>query len=213
MPLVSSAWGASAAIGLLAALVAAFGVAVAQDRDPLALAQDFRETMHHYATIERADGKLYESYVNDLALETWLAERRLPPGTVFAIESFDAARNADGTVLASETGGFVRGPSDRDVHVSIKRDDWPDDGTLTTAGLLFGASTDADGSWRMVGFDPDTGATTSGLDIADCHECYLDRRAEDFILSRGLLDRFARTGEPASISFECPEREICFGTP
>lgn len=213
MTLVSSAWGASAAIGLLAALVAAFGVAVAQDRDPLALALDFRETKHHYATIERADGKLYESYVNSLALETWLAERRLPSGTVFAIKSFGAQRTPDGSPMASPTGGLVKGVSDRDIHVSVKRDDWPDDDALTSTGLLFGASTDADGTWRMAGLGPDTGATTPDLNIADCHTCHLDPRAEDFILSRGLLDRFARSGEPATVSFDCPEREICFGTP
>ena len=185
------------------------GALVADERlDRLSLAPDFRSTMQHYAIVDRNDGRVYDLYVNDHALETWQAERRLPDGTVFAIESFaphpDGARNGDGTL--------VRGASDHDVHLSMKSTRWEPSDAITTAGLLFGRETQ-DGTWRMGGFDPRTGLVTEGLDIAECHECHVDRRAEDFILSRGLLDRFARSGEPARISFDCGEREICFGQP
>jgi hypothetical protein len=69
------------------------------------------------------------------------------------------------------------------------------------------------GTWRYAGFDPRDGRPTPGLDIATCHDCHRNHRAEDAMLSRGLLDRFAATGEPAFISFTCGARDICFGAP
>ena len=174
----------------------------------LTLPTDFRDAMQHYAIVDRGDGRVHDIYVNDLALETWLAERRLPDGTVFAIESF--APHPEGA--RTDDGRLAKGESDHDVHVSMKSTRWEPSDAITTTALLFGAETDG-GTWRMGGFDPRSGLVTRGLDIAECHECHVDRRAEDFILSRGLLDRYARSGEPAYISFDCEEREICFGTP
>ncbi|MGL4406620.1 MAG: hypothetical protein ACRCT6_12715, partial [Notoacmeibacter sp.] len=54
---------------------------------------------------------------------------------------------------------------------------------------------------------------TAGLDIQTCHDCHGDRRAEDAMLSRGMLDQFLAQGKPAFIRFTCEAREICFGTP
>ena len=190
------------------------GVALAGGTAPgvLSLPTDFRNSMHHYASVDRSDGKTYRLYVTPDTLETWRSQRRLDEGATFAIESFVAAIDADGTVLRDPEGRLVPGQSDFDVHVMVKHTNWPDDGILTTRGLLFGRATDG-GSWRMAGFDPRDGSPTAGLNIAECHECHTDHRAEDFLLSRGLLDRYARSGAPAFISFSCAEREICFGTP
>jgi Cytochrome P460 len=178
----------------------------------IALPDDFRTTMQHYASVDRADGITYRLYVNDMALETWARERRLPSGTIFAIENFLAATDASGAPLRDAADRLVPGESLNDVHVAMKSALWAEDGPQTTTGLLRGAAT-ADGSWRMEGFDPRTGAPTPNLNIAECHQCHLDPRAEDFHLSRGLLDSFVRTGTPAFIAFACAEREICFGTP
>jgi hypothetical protein len=185
---------------------------VAEERAVIGLPPDFRATMEHYASVDRADGITYRLYINDLALRAWTADRRLPSGTVFAIENFLAATDASGAILRDTDGRMIAGDSLNDVHVAMKSADWADPDVQSTTGLLRGTET-PDGSWQMAGFDPRTGTATPALDIAACHQCHLDPRAEDFHLSRGLLDRFVQTGQPAFISFACGEREICFGRP
>lgn len=71
------------------------------------------------------------------------------------------------------------------------------------------------GTWRVGAFDPRDGSriNKTRVQIAECHQCHTDRRAEDFVLSKGLLDGFARSGQPSYISFMCEKREICFDTP
>jgi hypothetical protein len=198
---------------LLIAVLGLFPVLLAaQEGMRIALPPDFRAEMTHYASVDRADGVTYRLYINDLALETWQSERRLTSGTVFAIENFLAERDESGEPVRDDAGKMVAGDSLNDVHVAMKSAVWADEGELSTTGLFRGAETPK-GTWRMAGFDPRTGAPTPGLDIAECHTCHLDPRAEDFHLSRGLLDSFVRTGEPAFISFTCAEREICFGRP
>lgn len=172
----------------------------------LTLDADFRESMHHYAVVERADGRLYDLYINEVGLEGWRSGRTLVPGTAFAIESFDMRPPAE----PGEAAG--REAAHHDVHVSMKSTDWAESGPISTVARLFGEPT-GPATWRMAGFDPRDGSPTPGLDIPECHACHLDHRAEDFILSRGLLDGFVRTGEPSRIVFRCGEREICFGTP
>jgi hypothetical protein len=175
------------------------------------LPADFRTTMAHYASVDRADGMTYRLYMNTVGLTGWQDQGRLPDGTIFAIEAFLAASDAGGTPLRDPEGRLVPGEAVSDVHVAEKRADWPEDGLRVTKGMRFGDPTGGD--WRFAGYDPATGLPTAGLDIATCHDCHEDPRAEDAVLSRGLLDRFARTGEPAFISFTCGAREICFGRP
>ena len=200
------------AIALAVAIAVVTGItaqraAMAEPRDGPTerVGPEFREAMHRYAIVDRGDGKVYDLYVDPRTLEVWRSQRRLPDGAIFAIESF--APHADG--LREASGHLVRGASENDVHVAVKSTGWGREDVPTSTGLLFGQPTE-DGRWRMDGFDPRTGARTPDLDIAECHACHLDRRAEDFILSRGLLDRFARTGAPARITFDCVGREICF---
>ena len=172
--------------------------------DRIALDRDFRTTMNRYAVVDRADGVVYDLYINDSGLDGWRDGRRLGSGTVFAIESFAGPGGA--------ADGTERDAAHRDVHLSMKSEAWASGDAITTTATRFGEPT-GPGTWRMAGVDPRSGEPTPGLDIAACHDCHLDRRAEDFILSRGLLDRFLRTGRPATISFACAEREICFGVP
>ena len=173
--------------------------------------RDFRQTMSLYTTVDRSDGKVYEIFINRTALEVWRAERRLPNGTQFVIESFNARRDANGQFSRNAQGRLIKGESENEIHVTEKRSNWANNGEQTTIGMLFGSPTQ-NGTWRVGAFDPRDGRRVT-VDIAECHKCHLDRRAEDFHLSRGLLDSFARSGQPSYISFTCERREICFGTP
>ena len=198
---------------LIAVAASLFPLALlAQEGARIALPNDFRTSMQHYASVDRADGITYRLYINEMALDTWREERRLPSGTIFAIENFLAATDAEGRAQRDDAGRLVPGESLNDVHVAMKSASWADDGPQTTTAILRGAAS-AHGTWRMAGFDPRNGEPTPDLNLAECHTCHLDPRAEDFHLSRGLLDGFVRTGTPAFISFTCVEREICFGAP
>lgn len=205
------------ALGVIASLALTVGGAfvVAQgQKGRVEFPRDFRTAMPMYATVDRGDGKVYEIYVNRLALEVWQRERRLPSGAQFVIESFNASRNADGSLARDPRGRLVKAESDFEIHVTEKRMDWAQNADQTSRGLLFGNAT-PNGTWRVGAFDPRTGERTpkTSAQVAECHQCHTERRAEDFVLSRGLLDQFARSGQPAHISFNCSEREICFGTP
>ena len=111
-------------------------------------------------------------------------------------------------------GRLVRGASENEIHVTEKRTDWVQNGEITSSGLLFGNRTTG-GTWRVGAFDPRDGSVIPKTDaqVRECHECHVERRAEDFVLSRGLLDGFVGSGQVSHISFSCPQREICFGTP
>jgi hypothetical protein len=173
--------------------------------------RDFRRSMSLYSTVDRSDGKVYEIFVNRTALASWRTQRRLPHGTQFVIESFNAQRDANGTLRRDAQNRLIKGESDFEIHVSEKRNDWARNDEQTTTGSLFGAPAQ-NGAWRVGAFDPRDGRRIA-VNIAECHQCHTDRRAEDFHLSRGLLDGFARSNQPSHISFTCEKREICFGTP
>ena len=201
----------------ITALAIALGVvAVAQNanRARVEFPQNFRQTMALYSTVDRADGKVYEIYINQAALQQWRTNRTLPDGTVFAIESFVAQRAANGQLQRDARGRLVKGESENEIHVSEKRTNWAQNGEQTSRGLLGGQQTQ-NGSWRVGAFDLRTGQpiAKTTAQIAECHTCHLERRAEDFVLSRGLLDGFARSNQPSYISFSCGAREICFGGP
>ena len=176
------------------------------------LPADFRTSLEHYATVDRADGKVYELYIDREGLEGWLAERRLVPGTMLAIESFEARRDAAGEVLRDDVGRHQRGPSDNEIHVSQKQAAWAATEECLSPSLEQGRE-DEGGAWRMAAFDPRSGErlATASHTAPACHGCHADPRASDFIFSGGLLDRYARTGEPAYIALGCRDREVCFG--
>jgi Cytochrome P460 len=213
----------SAVLATGAALVAFSGFAtLAQHASELApvsassvgIPADFRSTMAHYATVERADGKLYELFVNEIALDGWLSERRLPAGSVFAIESFNAERNAEGEVKRDDMQRMIKGESDHEVHLSTKQNSWQPNGECTSESLMNGTPMGL-GQWRVTAFDPRDGQRIQQASHppGECHQCHTDRRGEDFILSRGLLDSYARIGQVARIAFACGERDICFSGP
>jgi hypothetical protein len=191
---------------------AAFPPATAETAATVERALDFRTTYNHYASVDRVDGKTYRIHINDIGLEGWRADRRLPAGTVIAIESFLAETDASGGYVL-ENGRMIAGASDNDIHVVMKAEAWsPAETGPETRGIVRGVATE-NGTWRVAAFNPQTGADTPGLSMQECHDCHRDHRAEDFILSRGLLDRFVSSGQPAFISFSCGERDICFGQP
>jgi hypothetical protein len=203
---------ATTMLALLLVLLSSVFFAVAQSsKQRIEFPQNYKQTMALYTTLDRADGKIYEIYINRPALETWRNQRRLPSGTQFVIESFTARRTSSGAFQTDTRGRLVKDSSEFEIHVSEKRNDWANNAVQSTTGLLFGQPT-ADGQWRMDAFDPRDGSriAKTTAQIAECHQCHTDRRAEDFILSRGLLDGFVRTGQPSYIRFSCKEREICF---
>lgn len=169
---------------------------------------NFRNVMIRYATVDRADGKVYDLYVSAAAFDILPLARQVPSGVSLAIESFSAERNAAGALVRDADGWLVKAVSDNDVHVSMKALEWVDREPMSSQGQLLGEPTSG-GTWRMAGFDPRTGEPTAGLDVSLCHGCHRDRRSADFVLSRDLLDAFAQTGQPTRISLPCRARDIC----
>jgi hypothetical protein len=197
---------------ILALAVLAAAAQTAKER--VAYPEAFRSAMAHYATVDRADGKVYELFVNQPALEAWRRDRQLPAGAVFVIESFLAERRADGAFARDAAGRLVKGASENEIHVAEKQATWAPNGECTSPSLMNGRPM-ASGSWRAGAFDPRNGQriVRASHPPGECHQCHTDRRGEDFILSRGLLDSFAASGRTSTISFMCGEREICFGGP
>jgi hypothetical protein len=176
------------------------------------LPNNFRQQMTHYATVDRADGKVYELFINQLALQNWRTSRQLPTGSLFVIESFYAQKNAAGNLLRDAQGRLIKGASENELHLSEKQNRWANNGECTSPSLMNGRP-NGQGQWRMAAFDPRNGQriVQATQKPALCVQCHQDRRAEDFLLSRGLLDSFSTRGRTAHISFSCGEREICFG--
>jgi hypothetical protein len=205
----------AACVAALSVLAMSAGPTVPQQASDAVFAEaDFRQSMTRYTTVDRADGKIYEIYINSIGLDGWRAERRLPMGSIFAIESFLAERNADGSLLRDADGRLVKGASENEIHVSEKRAVWPNENECTSPSLMQGRPM-GEGLWRMAAFDGRNGnrIAEATQTPGECHQCHNDRRGEDFILSRGLLDSFARSDKPSYISFTCGERDICFGGP
>jgi hypothetical protein len=206
-----------AALALPAALCAsATDRSSAQPAGPrVEFPRDFRTGMAHYATVDRADGKVYELYVNEAALAGWQRFRPFPEGAVFAIESFLAERNADGSPRTGAGGRLVKGRSENEIHVSAKRSDWPPDGECSGESLMQGQPAGS-GRWRVGAFDPRDGKRIERASHppGECVQCHTDRRGEDFLLSAGLLDTFRRTRQTVYFRWtQCGERDICFGGP
>lgn len=166
----------------------------------------FRDQLVRYATVERADGKSYDLYINTVGLDGWRASRELPSGAYLAIESFTSPGSKNATVRDVRDPVVARA-SDNDVHVSMKALAWSETGPMTSEGRIVGIP--ATGTWRMASYDPRTGAPTSVVAVASCHACHRDPRAEDFVLSGKFLDSFIATGEPAAVSVPCRARDIC----
>jgi hypothetical protein len=207
-------WNARVLISAVIVLLGV-GVLMAQSlKETIDYPENYREEMAHYATVDRADNKVYELYVNIEALNRWREERSFSVGTTFVIESFDASLSADGKPERDASGNLIKGASDNEIHVSEKQVQWSDNGECTTPNLMAGQPA-GEGFWRMAAFDPRNGTRIANATQkpGECHQCHMDRRAENFILSRGLLDSFARSGVVSRISFDCGEREICFGGP
>jgi hypothetical protein len=201
------------------ATVAVAGIAISQDL-PTApvVGTDFRQSLSHYATVDRADGKVYELFINETGLTSWQDNRRLAPGSQFVIESFDAARLSSGELARDALGRLQKAESDNELHVSEKQAGWVPSTDCTTPSLMNGRpmnATDGGGFWRMAALDPRDGQRIARASNkqGECHQCHQENRAEDFIMSRGLLDSFARSGNVAYISFACGARDICFGGP
>ncbi|MGL4406313.1 MAG: cytochrome P460 family protein, partial [Notoacmeibacter sp.] len=175
-------------IGFIAAAIAGAGAAFSTVGDAIIFDPDFRETMHHYASVDRADSKTYRLYINSTGLASWRNNRTLPSGTVLAIEAFFAAEGEDGRlepVLA-----------ENDIHFAMKSGNWAEVGARFTIGKT-GGEPAGGGTWKYAGFDPRNKQPTAGLNIQTCHDCHGDRRAEDAMLSRGMLDQFLAQGKPA----------------
>jgi hypothetical protein len=212
--------GAALAMAMTGIIVVVFQpqAIVAQDAatgGAVTIPADFRTSMFNYVTVDRADGKIYELYINRRGLEGWQRGRDFAPGTVFAIESFAAQRGPDGTLLRDANGKLIKAESENEIHVSEKRLSWADDGACTSESLMKGAPTGT-GLWRMAAFDPRNGQRIAQATQkpGECHQCHSDKRAEDFVLSPGVLDMARQASARVTWTWaNCGERDICFGGP
>jgi hypothetical protein len=183
---------------LLLLISGAFYVAAQGSRERVEFPSNFRQTMFHYATVDRPDGKIYEIFIDRTALPNVRQGEAVPSGTRLVIESFLARRN-NNQLERNAQGRLVKDRSEFDIHVIEKRNDWQSNNELTS------------GAWRVGAFDPRDGKPTPNLNLRECHECHTDasKPSRDFVFSWGLLGSAARSGQTVYFSCRSTAREPC----
>ncbi len=152
------------------------------------LPADYQDTLVHYATIDRPDGRSRDIFVSPGAPEAIAnnSTLRLPNGTMIVIDAHLGTRDRR------------RGSADN-VHVAVKRDDWQSSDYQ---------SAERAGDWNYFSFDPQTGELTDE-DMFSCFNCHANNAQIDFIFSRDELSDYGETGEVQQGFCNRPDRLPC----
>lgn len=165
------------------------------------LPANYRDTLEHFATVDRVDGFTRDLYINSAALDTYIMTGILPDDTTIVIEAYLAGVGEDGLYAVDEAGHYMKAEAQAMVHVMQKRLDWrPDD---------FVGDVRA-GAWNFGSFDYTTGEPfqEETLRCFNCHNAMPSNRG-DFIYSRLELDRYARTRLVQYLYCDLPDRIPC----
>ena len=142
-------------------------VAIVKDGE-LKIPADYKSWPKFLSAVQRADaGQVREIYMNPTAAKA-TAGGEFPNGTVFVMENFAAAVNADGSQKKGADGKLVKGDLLR-VFVMGKGQGW---GESAPAGLK-------NGDWVYAGYLP-SGAQ-SPEPASACRACHLPLTSKDFV--------------------------------
>jgi Cytochrome P460 len=134
----------------------------------LAVPANYRSWPKFLSAVQRPDAKqVREIYMNTQA-STATAAKGFPNGTVFVMENYTAAANADGTLKQGPDGKFVKGDLLR-VFVMGKNEGW---GASAPEGLK-------NGDWIYAAY------MANGEKSADstltCRACHVPLASKDFV--------------------------------
>lgn len=163
---------------------------------------EYRASFVHYATIARADGKTRQLYIDPSALSRYRAGGALPDGTVIVIEGHLALRDAAGALQYDSAGRLLsdEGKPLEMVHIAEKRAHWREEDFVDRALRI--------GGWNFGSYDYASGERFAE-DLLACFNCHQAAPQDDFIYSRPLLDRYARSGDVQYIYCDLPGRVAC----
>src|SRR5687768_14581281 len=77
-------------------------------REPMALPENYRDTLIHFATIERSDAMSRNLYISLEALEAFKNGEPLPDYTRIVIEAFYAELDENGDPVRDENGRLIQ---------------------------------------------------------------------------------------------------------
>lgn len=166
------------------------------------LPDNYRETFVHYATIDRADGKTRQLYIHPAALSRYRVGEPLPDGAIIVIEGYHAIRDDNGAFRYDANGQLLPNadmPLEM-VHIAEKRATWRETDFVDSALQI--------GGWNFGSYDYQSGQRFPE-DLRACFNCHQAAPQDDFIYSRPLLDRYARSGETQYIYCDLPGRVAC----
>ena len=157
------------ALSLSACAPMASQAPVAQLKDgELALPADYKSWPKFLSAVQRPDAKqVREIYMNTMAT-AGTAAKGFPNGTVFVMENYAAAANADGTLKQGADGKLVKGDLLR-VFLMGKNEGW---GQSAPDGLK-------NGDWIYIAY---LGSGTKAADpTVACRACHLPLVTKDFV--------------------------------
>lgn len=160
------------------------------------LPADFRDTLVHYATVERRDGTIRDLYINAEAVEAVRNRGFLPDDTIMVIEGFDGQRDDDGELLIDTDGHYVKDTPLEMIHVAHQNSQWQAEDFVDDTRLA---------NWNFGSFNS---ASLNPFDepIAPCFQCH-SPHGGPFTLN--TLRSFAQTGELQYVYCDQTGRSPC----
>ncbi|MCC6803099.1 MAG: cytochrome P460 family protein [Anaerolineae bacterium] len=168
-------------------------------REPMTLPPNYRETFDLYAIVDRPDAITRKIYIDPAAVAAVSASEDLPERTQIVVEAFDAARDANGSLLRDERGHFIPADLDPAIHVAELRSTWQIEDLAASSHV---------GDWNFASFDDATGAPFDEP-LSDCFSCHDGASRRDFVFTQAELQRYARTGETQYRYCPAPGRVPC----
>lgn len=167
-------------------------------REPIVLPMNFRESLVHYATVDRVDAMSRNLYISPEAVDAVLAGEPIPENTLIVIEAYQAATDGDGTPLR-DNERLVQGDIDPEIHVGERRSTWLIEDLAASSHL---------GGWNFAAFDSTT-LRRNVSTLNDCFSCHDAASQREFIFTRSLIRAYGTTGEVQYRFCGRPGRQIC----
>lgn len=167
----------------------------APGREPIELPLDYRDSLVHYATIDRIDGTSRDLYISPQAIDAINNGLSVPERTLVLIEAFETSSEK------GANGHLLRAAADPEVHVAEARSTWQ------IADL---AATSRVGDWNFGAFDGRDGSVVTETGLNDCFSCHEGASTRNFLFSEPLIEAFIETGEVQYVFCRRSGRSRCF---
>ena len=163
-------------------------------REPIELPDDYRDTLVHYATIDRIDGISRDLYISPQAIDALVQGQPFPDRTIVLIEAFESSGRDD-------DGRLIRTDADPEVHLAEARSTWQ------IADL---AASSRVGNWNFGAFDVRDASVFESTGLNDCFSCHEAVSNRNFLFTEHLLEAFVENGEVQYFYCQRSGRRRCF---